>query len=71
MSKFLKLKEANGKRLLVNAAAITSVHELGEGSRIETEQSEYTVKESYQTVVKRLTKGDKVEVEVETDPAEA
>lgn len=58
MSKFLKLKSKDGSRKLVSVDSIVAVHELGEGCEIETDTNSYTVKEGYQTLVNRLTKGD-------------
>lgn len=61
MSKFLKLKETNGKRVLIAVSSISSVHELEEGCVVCTPDSSHEVKEGYQTLVNRLTKGDEAE----------
>lgn len=60
MSKFLKLKKLNSaSRILINAEKVEYVSELHEGTLLSLDSGEeVTVKESYQTVVNRLTKGD-------------
>lgn len=61
MSKFLKLKDANtDQRVLVAVDSIAFVNEGGSGSvvTIKATGEEITVKEGYQTLVNRLTKGD-------------
>ena len=60
MSKFLKLKQENG-RVLIAVNSIVAVQELGEGCLVETKDSEFIVKEGYQTLVNRLTKDDAAE----------
>lgn len=57
MSQFLKLKTTNGQRLLLNAGTVVSVSELKDGCRVETAADAFDVKEGYQTLVNRLTKG--------------
>ncbi len=58
MSQFLKLKDANtGERVLIAASAIAYVNETGTMSVVAlNDGEEIAVKESYQTVVNRLTK---------------
>lgn len=70
MSQFLKLKgKHSGKRVLVSAAHVTAVFEDDNGSTISlTTGEEVGVKESYQTVVNRLTKGG---AEAEAESAQA
>lgn len=61
MSKFLKLKSCDtDQRILIAADAVAFVNEAGSESVITIKGTgeEVTVKESYQTVVNRLTKGD-------------
>lgn len=61
MSKFLKLKsEDTDQRVLIAADSIAFVNEASGVSVITIKGTgeEVTVKESYQTVVNRLTKGD-------------
>lgn len=59
MSKFLKLKQENA-RVLIAADTVAAVYEGKDGSTILLKGTgeEINVKESYQTVVNRLTKGD-------------